>query len=136
MTTDPVPNPEVLKEVSEAFGKYFNKGDGKRRHWPKALRQLAARAVAEGHGAQVVAKAANVCRGSVINWCNHERNPPAEPPMELKVVKSREHNPVEDSKAELKTAVARIFFRSGVILECPVSAVSSEILSALNEVVR
>jgi hypothetical protein len=135
MTTNPIPNPECLQEVEEAFLKYLNERAGQRRHWPMELQQLAARAVAEGHSPRVVAKAAKVSRGSVVTWCKNERteveNHFAPPAVELKVVESRIQD--EAPRKSVEPAVARILFLSGAILECPVSALDAAIFSALSE---
>lgn len=135
MTTNPVPNPALLQEVEEAFSKYLSESAGQRRHWSQELQQLAVRAVDGGYTAGIVAKAAKVSRGSVINWCKNEcmeaENHLTSPAVELKIVESRVQNeaPVGSSAA----AIARILFLSGAILECPVSALTAEILSVLNE---
>lgn len=139
MTTNPVPNPELLKGVEEAFSKYLNESGGQRRHWPRELQQLAARAVDGGHTATVVAKTVSVCRETVSNWCKKDRtraeNHLASPAVELKVVESRDRQKSEKAN-ELNPGVARILFLSGAILECPVSALTAEILTALNETRR
>jgi hypothetical protein len=135
MSTNPVPNPELLREVEEAFSKYLNESGGQRRHWPEALQRLAVRAVTEGHSPRVVAKATKVSRGSVVNWCKSERFDPksrlTSPAVELKVVESRVQHEAPSESSD--PAVARILFLSGAILECPVSALTAAILCALNE---
>ena len=136
MTTNPIPNLEHLKEVEAAFSKYLEERGGQRRHWSEVLKLLAVRAVVGGHSPRVVAKAAGVSRGSVVNWCKNERsqvdnNEPSAPVVELKIIKERRQNEVPTGSSD--PAVARILFLSGAILECPVSALTAAILSALNE---
>jgi len=135
MTTNPIPNLEHLKEVEAAFSKYLEERGGQRRHWSEVLKLLAVRAVVGGHSPRVVAKAAGVSRGSVVNWCKNERtqvdnNELSAPVVELKIIKERRQKEVPTESSE--PAVARISFLSGAILECPVSELTAAILSALN----
>ena len=141
MKANPVLDSQLLKQVEEAFSKHLSENGGQRRHWSEALQRLAAQAVDAGHTPGAVAKAAGVYRGSVVNWCKNERsrdqnlNEPAPTPVELKVVESRDREKSEKVN-ESNPAVARILFLSGAILECPVSALTAEILSKLNEARR
>ena len=139
MTAIVVPDPEILKQVEEAFGKRLSDGavHERRRHWPMTLRRLAAQAVHAGHSARTVAKVADVCKGSVLNWCKKEQIEAesllAAPAIELKVVERR--GPVEpEAEAKPEPLVVRILFLSGAVLECPVSALNAQLISVLNEV--
>lgn len=136
MKSSPVPNSEILKQVQEAFGEYLREGDGKRRHWPLRLQRLASSAVInDGHKPGAVAKAAGVSRGSILNWCKNKKSgtqelqPTSPSAVELKVVKSRSQVEVA---SEVQHAIARILFRSGAMMECPMSAVNADLVSALN----
>ena len=136
MKSEAIPNPEVLKQVQEAFTEYLRERGGKRRHWPERLRRLAARAVDEGCSPGAVARAVGVSRGSIVNWRAtveggaREIAPVSMPSaVELRVVQSRNAGaPPSDARV----MSARILFLSGAILECPVSAVNAEMIAALN----
>ena len=139
MPTHTLPSAELLKEIEEAFLRYQNESGGKRRHWPEALKLLAMRAIAEGHSPRVVAKAAGVSRGTIVNWCTNERPlggttayDIGESVVELKLI---EEQSLKKITAEVReSANARILFLSGIVLEFPVPALTAELLATLNEV--
>jgi hypothetical protein len=128
------PRSELLKQAQHAFSEHL-RGRGKRSPWPKRLQQMAVSAVASGHRAAVVGRALGVSGKSVGNWCRQARadskpfrslSSPA--PTELKVVAQRQAVPVMTAPVPL----VRILFRGGACLECPVSALSAELVAALN----
>ena len=130
-----VPRAEPLKQAQHAFSEHLRERGGRRSHWPKRLQKMAVSAVNSGHGAAAVGRALGVSRKSVGNWCRRSRaasapKPVIKPPTELKVIKRRVL--AAAGTAAVPTVMVRILFRGGACLECPVSALSAELVAALN----
>jgi hypothetical protein len=134
------PRAEVLKEIQRAFAQHRETGDARRNFYPPEIRMLAVAAIQKGYSRHEVTQAAGISAGSLLNWLNvtpGRRVAVVKPkarrlllaPVQLKVVKSR--IPAKNT-SEAPPAIARIHFRGGATLECPVSAVSAELVSALN----
>ena len=130
---------DILRQVRRAFSQRRRDGHG---FYTESLRQMAAFAVSRGHTPGAVAEAAGVSRQSILNWYRKKgavfrkakphsvRRTTSLSPVELKIVKSR--TPVTPGTEGQPTV--RILFRGGACMECPVSAVSAELVAALNGV--
>lgn len=132
-----VPSAETLKQAQLAFSEHLRERGGKRSHWPRRLQQMAVSAVTSGHGAAAVGRALGVSGKSVGNWCRRSRAPSApksvsKPPTELKIIQRREPPPSVPGTAAVPAVMVRVLFRGGACLECPVSALSVELVAALN----
>lgn len=106
------------------------------------LRELVREALSQGHKPGVVAQAASLNRGTIVSWARQaiestSRKPQysagarlrASSPVELKIVKSRS---AQSPQMQMSQPTVRIYFRSGAFMDCPVSELSVELLSALN----
>jgi hypothetical protein len=132
----------VLQEIQRVFAQRREEGAARRNFYPPEMRALVVTAIRKGYSKREVVQAAGISVNTLPNWLNATpvlKAPAARPktarlipaPIELRIVK----NPVQVKKlqeTEAPPAIARIHFRGGATLECPLSAVSAELIAALN----
>lgn len=112
-----------LERVRSAFKKFRDEGNGRGSGYPLHLRRLAVAAVNFGHTLTEVAIATQVSGPSLGNW----RRASVCRPTELKVI---------DDSPEPSSAMepAVIHFQSGLRIEIPVAALTSDLITRLNGV--
>ena len=105
---------KVLATIKQQFSR--------NREYPiqESLKKLALSGLDAGYSSHEVAQAACVSCQSIVNW--RKQLQPA--PVELKIVESA---PISVSQSE----IARIHFRSGVVVELPASRLDAGLLLSL-----
>ena len=125
---------KLLKEIIHEFSIQRQNGPVKRRGYPKRLRKLVLSAVDVGHRLSRVTDAAGISRQTLMNWQDDEQKESKRtPPMELQLVKEQRETgsacAVAQNQNEQKL---RIHFRSGAIMEIPISSFNAPLVAALN----
>ena len=119
-----------LNQIQQEFSRgRKHKGNG----YSSRLRNLAMEAVASGIPRSKVARAAGVSEQSVINW-GKRSSELTEPPRELALVENRGGWPEVSSLTAGPTI--SIEFRSGIRMAVSAAALTTELISLLNEVGR
>lgn len=136
------PRSPILRKIRRAFFKH-RRDHGSGHIDSVVLRHLVCEAIGDGHRPVAVAKAAGLSRQTIVNWHGKQSGVSRKrhrasgsrktcpPPVELKIVKSRIEVQVEPEKVQ---HTVRIVFRGGACMEIPASALSSELVVALNGV--
>jgi hypothetical protein len=127
MTKRTAAQARILKQLSLAFARNKRRNHGRQTYSPQ-LRDMALGAIDAGIGAKSVAKVAGISAQSVLNW---KRHVPA--PRELKLVATVEAAPAPALQKPVGAPVtARVTLRSGALIEVPASALTVELIAALN----
>ena len=122
-----------LEEIEISFKSYRLEHPEKKVHFPKDLKRLALLALSEGIPQREIARAAGLTPKAIRNWRNRFTRVTEEQVAMAKNLKLVEHRPeaiVSDISAQ---QVARIIFKSGVVIEMPPSELSTGLLSRLCE---
>ena len=121
----------ILRKLRLAFSRH------RRRHgraYSENLRRLAGNARKHGHSVVEVATAAGISEQCFRNWLKNMKTEPGPVPIELKLIDQPRVTETAQLSAETcDNSLVCIRFRSGAILELPISRLDSGIVAALNE---
>jgi transposase-like protein len=118
----------LLGVIAERYAEYRNGGESVRKRYPPELRKLAVSAFKNGCSAVEVSQAAGVSTHTIYAWRAQLQGA-----VERLLAKELKVVPEPVSRAECREW-ATIRLRSGVGIEVPFSALTSELLMLLSEV--
>ena len=131
MKTNQVHEAKALKGLSRVFSRQKGRGS---RTYPEDLRRLVRKAREQGHSISALSTATGVSYQGVRNWLvGVNASEKRQSPVELKVVDSPRVSGLIHPRAEAdESLVVTVRFRSGAVLELPLSRFNTDIVNALN----
>lgn len=121
-----------LARIDRAFRAFRRRRPAGPLNYPPKLKRLAVQAVRHGNSIGRVARSAGVSEPSIGNWLKVHKE---EVPQELTLVPDGSSPVVPlsiDDQGAREAAPARIFLRSGAVIEVPVGALTSSLIAAIN----
>ena len=100
--------------------------------YSQGVKQLALKALEQGHSRRAVAIAAGVSKGTICEW-NHDKGSAGAVARELALVQASSELQ-HLGAASTQVPLARIFFKSGAIMELREQDIHSRLVQILNEV--
>jgi transposase-like protein len=119
----------LLKRIGRAFAFYRSNHKSGRVRYPSHLKEMATSAVSDTCRAAQVARSAGISEQALSYWLKLA----TERPRELIVEDGPQPAPTPEPANNIRTA--RLHFRSGAVMEVPVSMLSTDLIAALNSAV-
>lgn len=118
----------LLARIAEQYGEYRKTAGIGRKNYPLKLQKLAVSAFEVGCPAIEVSKAAGISAHSIYVWrARARKSAPMEPAKQLELT-------TEGSEKTLVDSCATIRLKSGIAIEVPFSALTSELFVLLSQV--